>query len=82
MKVSLLRQLREEAENNLDFSGSWRGYFFTYIFGERYEGNIVSGYCYISGNNGTFIQDSILNYIHKHYKHKKRNSTRTKEYLK
>jgi hypothetical protein len=68
MKVKLLKRIRNEANRNLGFYGSWSGYFFTYIFGKRYEGDIVSGFKYVVGDTGTFLQDSILDYIHKKYK--------------
>jgi len=74
MKIKLLKQIRKEAEGNLKFFGSWSGYFFTSIFGEKYESERVSGFKYMMDDTGTFIQKSILDYIHTHYKkykHKK-----------
>ena len=68
MNVKLLKHIRKEAEDNLYFFGCWSGYFVTYIYGEKYEGNIVSGFKYLIGDTGCFIQDSILDYIHKNYK--------------
>jgi hypothetical protein len=71
MKVKLLKRIRHEAIKNLDFLGSWSGHWETSIFGNEYNSDEVSGFQYVVGNTGTFIQDSILDYIHKEYKNKR-----------
>lgn len=73
MKVKLLKRLRKQALANLDFMGSWDGYWYTYIDGIRYESGIVSGFKYIIGDTDTFIQDAIIS-------HCKRRRTRNEIY--
>lgn len=76
MRIGLLKDFRREAKRNLDFFGSWSGYFITYIYGEKYESGRVSGYKYMTDDTGTFIQESILDYIHGHYKRYKNRNTK------
>ena len=62
MKVKLLRKIRNQAYNNLDFLGRWSGYWTTCIDGTYYRSELVSGFKYIVNDTGTFIQDSIISY--------------------
>ena len=65
MKVKLLKRLRHEALSNLDFVGGWSGYWTTTIGGTIYKSNTVSGFKYVIGDTGTFIQDSIISHCKK-----------------
>lgn len=65
MKIKLLKQLRTEAINNLDFNGCWEGVWNTKIKGVYYESNIVSSYCYVVKNDpGYFVQNAIAHRVH------------------
>lgn len=59
-KRNWLKELRLEAIGRLDFDGSWSGYWTTSIMGVNYRSERVSGFKYVTGDCGTFIQDAII----------------------
>jgi len=59
-KRNWLKELRLEAIGRLDFKGSWSGYWTTSIMGVNYRSESVSGFKYVTGDCGTFIQDAII----------------------
>ena len=65
MRVKLLKKIRNEALSNLYFVGTWSGYWKTSINGITYKSDVVSGFQYVIGDTGTFIQDAILSYCNK-----------------
>lgn len=59
-KRNWLKELRLEAIGKLRFEGCWSGYWTTTIMGVHYRSERVSGFKYVSEDNGTFIQDAII----------------------
>lgn len=63
MKVRLLKRLRSQAEQNLEFIGGWSGYWITKIDGIYFHSNIVSGLNYVLNDSNFFIQNAISKYV-------------------
>lgn len=59
-KRKWLKEMRLEAVGRLRFDGGWSGCWTTTIMGVNYRSEMVSGFKYVSGDCGTFIQDAII----------------------
>lgn len=59
MKARLLKSLRKQALSNLDFIGSWSGYWRTKIDGKIFKSSIVSGFGAVIGNDKGFTRECI-----------------------
>lgn len=59
-KRNWLKELRLEAVGRLEFEGCWSGHWITSIMGVRYRSESVSGFKYVTGDCGTFVQDAII----------------------
>lgn len=60
MKTRLLKRLRREAFENVDFIGKWSGVWITKIDNINYESSIVSGLGCITGNDKGFLRECIV----------------------
>lgn len=60
MKTKLLKNLRDQAFNNVDFVGRWSGVWITKIDNITYESSIVSGLGCITGNDKGFLNECIV----------------------
>lgn len=60
MKTKLLKKLRTQAFENVEFVGRWSGVWITIIDHIYYESSIVSGYGYITGNDKGFLRECIV----------------------
>ena len=63
MNITILSRLRTEAIGRLRFSGGWSGYWYTRIDGINYCSAIMSGFRFLTGDCGSFVQDAILHRI-------------------
>lgn len=63
MKTKLLKRMRFQAYNNLDYVGRWSGYWITKICGVKYSSSEISGYKYIIGDYEGFIRNAILDRV-------------------
>lgn len=64
MKVKLLKKLRNEAINNLDFVGGWTGCWTTKIEGIKYESEEVSSCKFVVFNDPeNFVQNAIAHRV-------------------
>ena len=59
MKARLLKSLRKQALSNLDFIGSWSGYWRTEIDGKIFKSSIVCGFGAVIGNDKGFTRECI-----------------------
>ena len=76
LNITILHKYRHEALEHLRFIGSWSGYWVTVIDGIRYCSCRMSGFKYIMGDCGTFIQDAIIDRVYL-----KRNSAKMADVL-
>lgn len=60
MKTKLLKKIRTQAFENVDFVGRWSGYWITKIDNITYKSSIVSGLGCITGNDKGFINECII----------------------
>lgn len=60
LNVNILRRWRREAVSNLEFVGKWSGYWETCVDGITYRSEMVSGFRYVVGDTGSFIQDVLI----------------------
>lgn len=60
MKTKLLKNLRNQAFENIYFFGLWSGVWITKIDNITYKSSIVSGLGCITGNDKGFINECIL----------------------
>ena len=60
MRTKLLKKLRNQAFENVDFIGKWSGVWITKIDDINYESSIVSGFNYITGNDRGFLRECIV----------------------
>ena len=60
MNIKILTELRTEAIGRLRFTGGWSGYWYTRIDGINYRSAIMSGFRFLTGDCGSFVQDAIL----------------------
>lgn len=60
MKTKLLKKLRNQAFENVDFIGKWSGVWITKIDNINYESSVVSGLGYIIGNDKGFLRECIV----------------------
>lgn len=60
MKTKLLKNLRNQAFNNVYFFGRWSGVWRTKIDNIIYESSIVSGLGCITGNDKGFLNECIV----------------------
>jgi hypothetical protein len=60
MKTKLLKNLRNQAFENIYFYGRWSGVWITKIDNINYESSIVSGLGCITGNDKGFLYECII----------------------
>lgn len=60
MKIKLLKKLRNQAFENVDFIGQWSGAWITKIDNITYKSSIVSGLGCITGNDKGFLNECII----------------------
>jgi len=81
LNTFILRKYRQEALDRLQFIGSWSGFWKTSIDGVRYRSETVSGFKYVVGDCGSFIQDAIIDRIKLRRDPKKYSSDKTEKYI-
>ena len=63
MKIRLLKKLRKQAFENVNFIGKWSGIWITKIDNINYESSIVSGLGCITDNDKGFLRECIIRAI-------------------